>query len=143
MIAPKPSQLRVEDFADASPEVQAAFAKLFQVLNPTLERTATALSGNLSLSNLRAGTVTASFQTPAAVSASAAPFPIYLAKPFQTRMRHLVVSGVRNLTDSGAVLASAVQPDWQDMGDGRVKVRFLTGLAASTKYELTFLALGD
>lgn len=143
MIAPKPSQLRIEDFADAPEEVQAALSKLFRTLNPALEGVGNALGGNLTLQNFRGATLTVRFETGASVTAADAPFPLYVAKPFQGRCRHLVVSGVRNLTDSSAVLSSAVQADWQDTGDGRVKVRLLTGLAFSTKYELTFLAMGD
>lgn len=131
--------LQTEDFGDLSPEMRAAFARLLRILKPQTEGVASALS-----ETMPHGYVSLRFQTGATLTPGSAPFVNwYVQKPFPGRPMAMLFAWGRNESNPNDVFATVPVATWDDMGDGRIKLRWVSGLSASTKYELRFLLLGE
>lgn len=81
-------------------------------------------------------------QTGAAIAVGTAPFPMKL-NPIGSPILGLLVVKIQNLTTAAnsGVSTTAIQPWWESMPDGSISIRYITGLAVSSKYSITFAGL--
>lgn len=96
-----------------------------------------AMTHGLSAENLRVQDVELTLQTGAAVATSF-PLPaIDLERHMPAKPATVRVLQRRNLTTPASTFTTASDVDWQATGARQVSVRYITGLAVSTKYLLT------
>ncbi len=135
MQAPVPARLLVEDFQDAP----AWMPRLLTTLNRFIEQTIQVLDGNVSFGeNIFARRFATSFTTSSTYTGgdfenisfswtgSALPLAVFIAK-----VQH---------ADGSQFLGSVGTPQWV-YSNGSILVTYVPGLANSTKYSLTLLAI--
>lgn len=115
------------------------FGRFLQPLNQFIEQTVQVLSRNVSLGdNIQARVFTTSYTTDAAYATGTFE-PIRFSWGGASFPAVVLVSNVTR--DDGAVqLTSVGTPTWR-FNDGSVVITYVPGLAASTKYSLTFLVI--
>lgn len=135
---PRTKSISAEAF-DGAPDW---FTQTFlPVINDHFRDTINALSRQLTLSENIASKSIADLRVDvgASYAADVAPFPLLLASGF--KVAHLIITKSNAL--DGSAFSTPVFPTWENTGDGRVKIRFLTGLAVSKSYRFSFLFLPE
>lgn len=136
MAAPPPiKRLNAEDFDDA-PEWFASFLESY---NSFASSVAAALSSGIDRDNLTAQLEEdVRVVTGASVAENVAPFPIIFKLRMPARPRALWVVKPINQATGSPVFSSAVMPSWDLTPDGRVRIRYLSGLSTNSKYLFSF-----
>ncbi len=103
-------------------------------LNPFLSGTCDVLTRNLSVAdNLAAEEREIVFTTGASVAIDSAPFPLLLVPQRVKRPLNLIIT---NAAVDGVAPVGAAQAIWRMTSSGRVEIRLITGLDASTTYKM-------
>jgi len=134
---PVTTNFRIENYAEA----EEWFLRFLDELNTSYGQLTGALDGNLSRGANIAGTIHAPMRAAvgAALTADASPFPLYLTANPRARPRAVWVGRVTPV-DGAALPSSAVMPLWDFTGDGRIRIRLVTGLPINSTYDITFLS---
>lgn len=115
------------------------FGRFLQPLNQFIEQSVQVLSRNVSLGdNIQARTFTTSYTTDAAYATGTFE-PIRFSWGGTSFPAAVFVTNITR-DDNTTQLTSVGTPTWR-FNDGSVVVTYVPGLAASTKYSLTFLVI--
>lgn len=133
-LAPKMRTVPAEVYEEA-PEW---FGRFIGKLNEFLRDVNTALDRGITRSeNMQGALVTVRVETDASVADNVKPFPLFLPVSFPNAVQSVKVVAAKVLS-SDIPFATAPFPTWDRAGDGRVRIRFMTGLAANSSYSFTF-----
>ena len=102
-------------------------------INPFLRDTVNLLSGQVDALNLAAEEREITFTTGASVAIDTAPFPLLLTPQKKQSPQNLVIT---NCAVDGVAPVGAAQAVWDRTSDGKVRIRLITGLDASTAYKM-------
>lgn len=124
-----------EDYQDA-PEW---FERFLETYNTFASAVAGALTGGIDREN----TVSQLEEnvrvvTGASVAENVAPFPLIFRNRMPVKPRALWVVAAANQASGGPVFSTAVMPTWDMTPDGRVRIRYLSGLSTNSKYLFSF-----
>ncbi len=115
--------------------------KFLALHNRTLSAIHSALSHGLTFSeNVRAEWVERQVKTKSIVADT---FPIYLSP---TRVRNpasVWIGRCREDVANPAAMTSGVWADWERDADGRIRIKYVSGLTASRTYDIAFLIVED
>lgn len=125
---------RAEDVIEGG---QVSPSKVVDALNRMARLQREALTHGITAENLRVQDVELTLQTGAAVADSFPLAAISLEKHMPAKPTTVRVLQRRNLTTPTSTFTTASDVDWQATGDRQVSVRYIPGLAVSTKYLLT------
>ena len=78
------------------------------------------------------------FETGASIAAGTDPLPLRLGVPGMA-LRGLWIVGHLNITSSDTVSTTAMWPEWRMLSDGVVEIRYISGMAVSTRYRLQMM----
>jgi hypothetical protein len=78
------------------------------------------------------------FGTGSGIAAGTNPLPLRVGIPGVT-LKGLWVVGCLNLTSSDAVGTTAMWPEWRMVSEGVVEIRYVSGMAVSTRYRLQLM----
>jgi hypothetical protein len=129
---PKVRQLSRE----AIPDAPDWFVRLLPSFNSFFTDVSNALTGRLTMGdNVQLQTVDQVLDVGSSVSTS---FPLIFKNPLPTTPKAVKIVKIRPVT-KGATITGAVDCSWWEMDDkGYVSIKFISGLSASTKYEIRF-----
>lgn len=130
---PKPQALSREDFPSQADWID----RLLRPINSFITQTSAFLGGDL-VAQGRVFVAEDTFTTAATVSDS---FPRYFAVPGAPKT--VKIGGIEDVA-AGGIFTDAVFPTWIPSNDGKqfkVRVNYLSGLAALTKYRVTYEVL--
>jgi len=136
MATPPPvKRLSIDDF-DEAPEWFSQFLDSYNMFASSVGQ---ALQGGLDRDNL-VGQLEEGVRvvTGASVAENVAPFPIIFKLRMSQRPRGLWVVNAINQASGSPVFSSAVMPSWDLTPDGRVRIRYLSGLSTNSKYLFSF-----
>jgi hypothetical protein len=135
---PSIKQIRVEDVL--KPDGALDGERLVGILNQFMLGVYTALDRNLTfVENFRGLEKTLSFRTKAAVADT---FPLYFEVPAGTTVRGAIVIKAIDRSSAAGEFVNGVTAHVLPGGNGRAEVRYISGLDASTPYEITFQVIG-
>lgn len=134
---PSLTRFNIENY-EGAPEW---FALFIADLNTPLGQLADAVGGDLVRGDNVRGQKWSKVRvsTGASVTADASPFPIFL-KLDTGFVPEVLLLGKISLPANATLPTDAIQPYWETTNDGRIKIRYLSGLAASTVYTFNFIA---
>lgn len=134
MRPPISRRLLLEDFQDAPTWV----GKIFNVLNPFMEQVVLLFNKNISFGdNIQARSFSTSFITDASYATGSFNTLKFAWTGTSLPVCVLITSVSRD--DGAQILTSVGNPTWL-YGNGGINVSYVPGLAASVKYNITFLA---
>lgn len=136
MAAPPPvRRVAVEDFPDA-PEWFERFVESYNTFATAVSQ---ALSGQIDRENIVSQLEeNVRVVTGATVSSDVAPFPLIFKNRMPVQPRACWVVRAVNQASGAPVFSTAVMPTWDLTSDGRVRIRYLSGLSANSKYLFSF-----
>ena len=124
--------------AEVYEEAPEWFGRFVGKLNEFLRDVNSALDRGLTRTeNMQGSIVTVRVDTEASVTDNVKPFPLFLPVDFTSPVRSVKVVAAKVLS-SDIPFSTAVFPTWDRANDGRVRVRFMTGLSANSSYSFTF-----
>lgn len=134
---PSPPALRRID-KQQFPEAPEWFGRFLEQLNPFLIDVTSALTARLAIEqNVLAQVGTLVINTGDDVSTA---FPRFVSLKFRPRTFQIV--GAKNLTLGPNAIFVTSPGSTHDMTTGGVNLRYVSGLDANSKFEITFLAFG-
>jgi len=115
--------------------------QLFDTLNGFMEQVVLTLSGNLSLGdNISGRVLTASFTTPSDyISAPGAFNAFSMLLPNTTTLSVVQIGYLRKTTATTEVLIGAMTCQWTQVTQTSLRIDYITGLVASTRYNVRLL----
>ena len=135
MRPPIQTRFTKEDYQEAP----AWFGRFLTPLNQFIEQTVQVFTKNVALGdNIQARIFTTNFQTPAGYATG--DFDTIKFSWAGSSLPVAVIITTISKADGSALLTSVGTPTWR-FGDGSINVTYVPGLAASTKYSATFLAI--
>lgn len=142
-VPPRQHRVQLDDFGALQPALRMVLERVLRPLNTFVAEVATALRGRLTFEdNHLAQRIAYELKTDAADRLTSFGFHLHLKDGMPAYPIAVWLLSAKNKTDPTTTYYEPVWCHWEATGDGRVKIKFISGVTEGQTYDLDFLVIG-